>query len=108
MNTQTVNVKNRNRSRRKTSRSTILITLVFIISFFFLLSTIGNLNSYGDGELQFEYVFVQAGDTLWTIAESFTPDNVDVRETLSIIKSENNLTGSIIHPGDMIKVPQIY
>lgn len=48
---------------------------------------------------------VSQGETLWSIAQSLTPAEDDVRETVSTIQSMNMLTSSAIMPGQQLLVP---
>ena len=47
---------------------------------------------------------VQAGDTLWTIAGVYCPDQVDRREWVEEIRTLNDLHDSAIHPGQWLTV----
>lgn len=47
---------------------------------------------------------VQAGDTLWTIASTHCPDQVDRREWVEEIQALNGLRSSTIHPGQRLTV----
>lgn len=55
----------------------------------------------------FEYVTVEAGQSLWGLAESVAP-NADPREVISDIVRLNQLQGSELHPGDRIAIPAVY
>lgn len=103
----TVNVKT-NKSKKRDSRTTIIITMILIILFFLLVSAINNMNAYGDGELQYRYVIVATGDTLWDIASDNTPKDMDVREIIMLIKEENHLVSDQLQAGELIKVPEAY
>lgn len=48
---------------------------------------------------------VQHGDNLWEIADDFTPEGRDVRNTIAAIKRLNDLDSSIIQPGQLLEVP---
>lgn len=48
-------------------------------------------------------VYVTAGDTLWSIAEMYCPDNMDKREYIHIIEKENDCTANI-HSGDILTI----
>jgi LysM repeat protein len=50
-------------------------------------------------------VTVHTGDTLWGIARKHTDPSDDVRSTLHAIKELNHLTGSLIQPGQALRVP---
>ncbi len=49
---------------------------------------------------------VQAGDTLWSISEEITPPGADVRETIGTVLVLNDLEASIIHPGQVLQLPE--
>ena len=51
---------------------------------------------------------VKSGDTVWTIAEEYTSDEYDVRNTVRVINRFNDLENSVIHGGDVIYVPVTY
>ena len=55
-------------------------------------------------EWQEETYIVKSGDTLWRIADKYCPDIVDKREWIAEVQELNNLHGSILHPGQRLKV----
>lgn len=52
-----------------------------------------------------EYV-VEAGDSLWSIAGSYSGPGEDVRGLISDIKLVSGLESSLIHPGQILFIPQ--
>ena len=48
---------------------------------------------------------VRPGDSLWSIASAHTPQDGDVRATVADLRHRNTLTGSLIHPGQILAVP---
>lgn len=48
---------------------------------------------------------VQPGDSLWSIAEQYTPATGDVRATVALIRSANEGSSGFLAVGDMIEVP---
>lgn len=48
---------------------------------------------------------VQPGDTLWSIAQSHPLDGLSVDETVSIIRSWNDVPEGLVYPGMEIVVP---
>lgn len=50
-----------------------------------------------------DYTIVR-GQTLWSIAREYTPDNKDIRETIHEIRELNNLTDATIYEGQTIKI----
>ncbi len=57
-----------------------------------------------DGE-KYREVVVKEGDTLWVIAKRITQKEDDVRKTVWEIRNLNDLDGSLIRPGQVLKVP---
>ncbi|MEO7349983.1 MAG: LysM peptidoglycan-binding domain-containing protein [Terrimesophilobacter sp.] len=55
----------------------------------------------------FDYVTVQAGQSLWALAETVAP-TADPRDVVSEIVSLNQLENSELHPGDRIAIPIKY
>ena len=78
----------------------LAILLISMISF----TSILTLNAYSKDIPQFDYVSVQQGDTLWSIASDYA-DNKDIREVIYEISKINNIHNNSIHPGDIIKIP---
>lgn len=51
-------------------------------------------------------VYVNTGDTLWTIAGKHVSEKEDIREMIAMIKSINKLNANAeIQPGQEIKIP---
>ena len=48
---------------------------------------------------------VQPGDTLWEIADTYTPDTEDIRNTITLIRDLNGMASSMLIVGDVIDVP---
>lgn len=48
---------------------------------------------------------VRPGDTLWSIAEFYTPATDDVRATVALIRSANQGSSALLVVGDVIEVP---
>ncbi|NLJ57642.1 MAG: LysM peptidoglycan-binding domain-containing protein [Tissierellia bacterium] len=62
------------------------------------------INAYSKDISQFDYITIQEGDTLWSIAANYS-SNKDIREVIYHISKVNNIHNSHIYPGDIIKVP---
>lgn len=54
-----------------------------------------------------QVVTISHGDTLWSIASKFTPNELDIRDVIYAMKDMNNLENPTLHPGMQIKVPTI-
>lgn len=98
----------KNRTRKKTSGVTIALTFIFILSFLILMMSLGNMDSYGDGEVEYIEVVVRAGESLWSIAENATPEHRDLRATMYEIVKVNQLESEIIQPGQVLQIPKVY
>ncbi len=48
---------------------------------------------------------VAQGETLWSIAQSITPSDRNVRDTVATLKTMNVMDSSMIHGGDQLIVP---
>lgn len=83
------------------SRAVVLLTVIAVVFFLLLASGVGAGSEVRPAAM---YV-IQAGDTLWSIAERRTPPGGDVRTTVFDIKRINQMTDSVIHPGDELLVP---
>jgi LysM repeat protein len=58
-----------------------------------------------DGEVAFATYRVAAGDTLWDIAAHHTSPEDDVRRTVYEIRVLNELEGTLIVPGQILRIP---
>ena len=70
----------------------IIVGIVICIGLF-----IGNI-SFSHVEKQYKTIYVDSGDTLWSIAKDYY-DETDVRNRVSEIKEINNLANSSIREG---------
>ena len=50
-------------------------------------------------------ITVSRGDTLWTLAKEYGPENQDIRKTIFEIKSCNNMSTSNIYEGQSLIIP---
>jgi Tfp pilus assembly protein FimV len=50
-------------------------------------------------------VEITDGDTLWDIATTHMPDNMDPRKAVHIISQLNNTSASELRPGQILKIP---
>ncbi len=90
----------RNKRRRKKSALLIMI-LITILSVSLL------LNSGGASDVtQYTEFQVEPGHTLWGIAQENLPDNMDIRKYVFEIARINEINNSIIHPGEILLLPQ--
>lgn len=67
-------------------------------------TVIGSFNASGAEYQDYMTIEVTAGDTLWTIASSYMPSDMDTRQAVHIIQEMNDIS-NVIEPGMIIKVP---
>lgn len=81
------------------------LVFIFLMLYLTTLALSGSLISVGaNAESYIQYTVVE-GDTLWTIAQVYTPQRGDVRETLHVIQKHNDKFNANIMPGEILYVP---
>ncbi len=58
----------------------------------------------GESTCKYRTVFVQSGDTLWSMSEAYAPGN-DIRKVIYDIKKLNGLSSSDVAQGSSLKIP---
>jgi hypothetical protein len=82
----------------------MFISILFVSILVFASMT--TLNAYSKDIPQYNYITVEEGDTLWTIASNYAEKrNTDIRKLVYEISYENNIYNASIYPGDVIRVP---
>ena len=90
--------------RQKTAPSRVLVIIsTIVVALVLLLPSTGQ----ADGIEITATHQVRAGDSLWTIAEAATEQGADVRTTIEAIRELNDLSGSVIVPGQRLEVPVV-
>lgn len=83
---------------------------IFVVLMIILLTTAVNfalgLNTAASSTVQ-EYtdVVIKSGDTLWNIAQTYMPDNMDTRKAVYQLCSLNNISADELYAGMTIQVP---
>lgn len=79
------------------------LTAVMVVALFLLLVTPGA--EADSGPLQTVPHVVRSGESLWSIADTHTPDTGDVRHTMDLIREANDSPSGLLRAGDSIQVP---
>lgn len=87
----------------KFKRFMFISILLMSIVLFTLLFTI---KGYSKDIPIYNYITVEEGDTLWSIASNYVDkSNMEIRELVYVISNENSIYNASIYPGEVIKVP---
>lgn len=72
----------------------------------FLLVALFNISVAKSNTPEAEYIdyTITKGETLWSIAKEYTPDNKDIRQTIYEIKQINNMQTSNVYENQTIKI----
>lgn len=62
------------------------------------------LSNKEEKEYELTNYIVRTGDTLWSIAEKYAPEEMDIREYIYFIQEDNELTEKIIYPNMNITI----
>jgi len=81
-------------------RAIVIISIVVLAVF--LLASAVQANGAPETTIDYE---VEAGDTLWSIAEHHARPDGDVRHTIGVIRSLNEIDGTMIYAGDVLELP---
>jgi len=86
-------------------RFTIFMVIV-LLTVFTAASTIAGFNTANSLSMdQYRCVEIESGDTLWSIAAEYAPDNQDVRQVVHDICETNDIQANDIASGQKILVP---
>lgn len=84
---------------------TSIFLIVVLCSTLFISLTFADSNS----PKQYVQITVTSGDTVWSIASEFNhkyfEDQKDIRKIIHYINRENQISGNVIYPGDVIVIP---
>ena len=57
------------------------------------------------GQQETESVVVSPGETLWEIADRFSPESVDLRVVVQELVELNRLESKVLRPGQVLQLP---
>lgn len=75
---------------------TILLIVIVIIAI--------RLSNKEDKGYELTNYIVRAGDTLWSIAETHAPEDMDIREYIYFIEEDNSIGNKSIYPEMELKI----
>ena len=80
----------------------VILTLGTITGLIF-----GSFNAEGTTRHSYETITIQYGDTLWSIAEEYAPENEDIRDYIYEICDKNGIKAGEIMQGQDILIPVV-
>ncbi|NLT96229.1 MAG: LysM peptidoglycan-binding domain-containing protein [Clostridia bacterium] len=84
------------------AKTGLMVIITFVITFGINLVATG-ANTTTD-KAQYIEINVKTGDSLWTLADIYDNNKIDLRKLIYEIKEINNI-GDTIYPGQVIKIP---
>lgn len=69
------------------------------------IATIGFIANNKPKMVGYDLYQVTSGDTLWSVAEEYKPDGMDIRKFVYDVADKNGIDDCHIHVGDLILVP---
>ena len=100
------NTKTRKRYRIKNRvrfASFIVISLLLVCTIFN--TALGFNDALALSEQQYIEIQVESGDTLWTIADEFMPDDMDIRKAVYMICETNDVDANTLYAGQTLSIP---
>jgi len=100
------NTKTRKRYRIKNRvrfASFIVISLLLVCTIFN--TALGFNDALALSEQQYIEIQVESGDTLWTIADEYMPDDIDIREAVYMICETNDVNANTLYAGQILNIP---
>jgi hypothetical protein len=92
---------------RLTRRGRVVLTCMLLVGILVAGFTLGRSSQASAGTHPVRHaVTVQAGDTLWSVAERVAP-HADTRQVVAEISSLNKLSGAVVYPGERLLVPAL-
>ena len=86
-------------------RFTIFIMVLLLMTITAANAVLGFSDADGLTEQEYIQVQVKSGDTLWSIADEYMPEDMDRRKSVHIISSANDVHASQLYPGQILNIP---
>lgn len=87
------------------TRFIIFVTLSLILAVVLVNTLIGSYNASSETIKTYMDIQVQSGDTLWSIAETYMPADMDLRHAVYKLCLINDIENNYIYAGQIIQVP---
>lgn len=89
--------------KRKNNKKRMILTIIAVIIISMLTITAkSSRTSYT--ERQTEEIYINRGETLWTLGRKYCSENEDVRDWISAVKQLNGMKSGTVYAGQTITV----
>lgn len=95
----------RHKRYRIVSKARFYIFMLSILVLMFIVFYTFKVDARGLSELKTDAVYVESGDTLWTLSVKYVNSNMDIRDYIDGVIKYNNLQSLNIKPGQLIYMP---
>lgn len=89
----------------RTGLRALALGLLLVLIVGGLLLVFGEEAVSAPGQAELTTVVVEPGDTLWEIADRFSPDSADLRVVVGELAALNGLESKALRPGQVLQVP---
>ena len=87
-------------------RFTVALTIALLVACTALFAAFGGFKAYSKDTADYHIHTVDNRETIWSIAEQYTPKGQDVRKTVYEIKVANGIQQNVIFVGQTLKIPK--
>lgn len=97
-------------SRLKLIGAAIIMTVLIVFSALTIYGAVYGDSAYSymneEEKVCYKTIIVSEGDSLWSLAQSYSEDREDVRKKVYEICELNGIENSVIFPGQQLMIPE--
>ena len=97
------------RRKKYIIKSRVRFTIFIIVVITFLATAVTTVTGFNDAEGMTKQTYikvrVEPGDTLWSIADQYMPQDMDRRQSVHIISQINQTSASQLYAGQVLSIP---
>jgi len=88
-------------------RFTAFVTTLVLISVIAISGLFGFSDVSASGEQEYISYYVESGDTLWDIAKTYGPSDMNIKQFIYLIEKHNNTNANTLQAGQIIEIPVV-
>lgn len=85
-------------------RKKIFLFIVLILCLIFVFAITVKSKEPDFKQWEIEEIYINRGDTLWTIGRRYCTENEDIRKWVSAVQELNGIYGGMIYEGQTLKI----